>query len=91
LIDLFLKFLEIRLWWAHVTEIPDDNRITVFNKGMFIGSNILIPFGGHIIPSSGVGESLLPKNAQKNEKKNNTSDRINKIIPVFNPSITRLL
>ena len=44
--------------------------------------------GGHVHPSLGVGARLLWKNAQKNEKKNATSDVINKIIPIRRPATT---
>lgn len=49
---------------------------------------MLIPAGGQHVPSSTVGESLLWKKAQKNEKKNSTSDVINKIIPHRRPLTT---
>lgn len=44
--------------------------------------------GGQQHPSSGVGASLLWKNAQKNAKKKHTSDRINRIIPQRRPFVT---
>jgi hypothetical protein len=50
--------------------------------------NGLIPVGGQKSPISRLGESLLWKKAQKNEKKNNTSDVIKRIIPHFSPLIT---
>ena len=53
----------------------------VFNRGTWIGLNGEIPWGGHIIPSSMVGASLEWKKAQKKEKKNNTSEVINRIMP----------
>lgn len=68
---------------AHVIETPEDNKIIVFNRGMLIGLNGLIPIGGHCIPISIVGANLLWKNAQKKDEKNITSDIINKIIPHF--------
>jgi len=71
-----------------VTDTPDDNKIIVFSSGMFIGLNILTPRGGHLTPKSGVGEILLWKNAQKNEKKNKISDTIKKITPNLIPIIT---
>jgi hypothetical protein len=77
-------------WWAHVIETPEDNKMIVFIRGMFRGLNSLIPKGGQIAPSSGLGEILLWKKAQKNEKKNNTSEVMKKIIPNFIPSITLL-
>jgi len=50
-----------------------------------------IPRGGHIKPNSKLGESLLWKKVQKNEKKNRISEVINKIIPQRRPFITRLV
>jgi len=44
--------------------------------------------GGHCAPISIVGEILLWKNAQKKEKKNKTSETINKIIPHRSPFST---
>jgi hypothetical protein len=44
--------------------------------------------GGHVDPNSIVGESLLWKNAQKNEIKKNTSEIMNKIIPHRRPLVT---
>jgi hypothetical protein len=53
----------------------------VFNKGTSIGLNTLIPFGGHIDPISITGANAAAKKAQKNAKKNITSETINNIIP----------
>lgn len=47
-----------------------------------------MPVGGHAHPNSGVGDRLLWKNAQKNAKKNRTSEVINKIIPHRSPLVT---
>lgn len=47
-----------------------------------------MPTGGHVQPTSGVGASALWKKAQKNAKKNITSERINKTIPVRSPCAT---
>jgi hypothetical protein len=44
--------------------------------------------GGHVDPSSIVGDRLLWKNAQKNDAKNNTSEMMNRIIPHRNPLVT---
>lgn len=68
--------------------IPEHNRIIVFNRGICIGLNVVIPIGGQNIPISIVGDNLLWKNAQKNDTKNNTSEIINRIIPIFNPCTT---
>lgn len=71
--------------------IPEDNKIIVFNKGIWKGLNVIIPFGGHIAPISIEGDNLLWKKAQKNDTKNIISEIINKIIPYFNPLITILV
>jgi hypothetical protein len=80
--------LFIMAWCAHVTDTPDESRRMVFKRGILIGLNAVIDRGGHIWPSSTVGEILLWKNAQKNDTKKNTSDAMNRIIPVFSPFIT---
>lgn len=46
--------------------------------------------GGQFWPISIHGLTLEWKYAQKNETKNNTSDVINKIIPIFSPSMILL-
>jgi hypothetical protein len=84
----FLRFLFRREWCAHVIEIPDESKIIVFISGIFKGLNSFKPTGGQTIPNSGVGEILLWKNAQKNEKKNKTSEAIKKMTPHFIPFIT---
>jgi len=76
------------LWWAQVTVTPEDSRIIVFSKGTWKGLNGKIPWGGQNLPISKVGESLLWKKAQKKEKKNSTSEVINKIIPQRKPFST---
>lgn len=78
----------INLWWAHVTVTPDARSTAVFNSGTENGLRGSIPVGGHVHPSSGVGASLLWKNAQKNAKKNITSEAINRIIPHRSPLAT---
>jgi hypothetical protein len=60
----------------------------VFKRGTWIGLKGEIPRGGHCIPISIVGAKLLWKNAQKNEKKNKTSEVINRIIPQRIPPAT---
>jgi len=77
-----------RPWCAHVTVTPEANRIAVFSNGICIGLNGWIAVGGQVDPSSIVGDKLVRKNAQKNDTKNNTSDKINKIIPHRNPFVT---
>ena len=88
--DVFLLLISLfRIeWWHHVTDTPDDRRMIVFRSGMFIGLNGRIAAGGHVCPISTFGEILLWKNAQKNEKKNRTSDVMNKIIPICSPFVT---
>ena len=85
---IWVKLFSIRAWCDHVTLIPEESKIKVFNRGTCVALNGVIPVGGHIKPISNVGESLLWKKAQKKEKKNNTSDVINKIIPQRKPLIT---
>jgi hypothetical protein len=75
-------------WWAQVTVAPEDSKIVVFKSGIWNGLKGLIPRGGQIMPISTVGANLLWKNAQKKEKKNKTSEVINKIIPHRRPFIT---
>ncbi len=70
-------------WWAQVIVNPDLSKIIVFKRGIWIGLKGFTPRGGHLIPISIVGASILWKNPQKNDKKKNTSDVINKIIPHF--------
>ena len=49
---------------------------------------VLIPMGGQHDPISTVGASLLWKYAQKNAKKNHTSEVINRIMPRRKPLVT---
>jgi len=86
----FLKFFFIISWWDHVIVTPEDKRRIVFNRGILIGLKGWMKEGGQFCPSSIVGESLLWKKAQKNETKNRISDAMNRIIPVFSPSVTFL-
>ena len=44
--------------------------------------------GGHIDPSSIVGDSLVWKNAQENVTKNKTTETIDRIIPYRKPFVT---
>lgn len=53
-----------------------------------MGSKVKMPLGGQVIPISILGDSLLWKNAQKNEMKKNTSEIINRIIPNLSPLVT---
>jgi hypothetical protein len=77
-----------RLWWAQVTVTPDASNTAVFRSGTLNGFSGIIPVGGQQHPSSIVGDNLLWKNAQKNAKKNSTSEVINKIIPHRRPFVT---
>lgn len=60
---------------------PDDKRINVLSKGIWVGLKGDTPCGGQFNPSSIFGARLEWKKAQKNEMKKNTSDVMNKIIP----------
>jgi len=60
----------------------------VLRRGTCKGLKIIIPEGGQVKPISLIGASLEWKNAQKKEKKNKTSEVINKIIPQRIPLIT---
>lgn len=71
----------ISAWWAHVTVDPEDNKTIVFRRGTSRGLKGNSPIGGHVAPSSLEGARLLWKNAQKNDEKNKTSDKINNSIP----------
>jgi hypothetical protein len=66
---VWLKLFSINLWWAHVTVNPEVNKINVLSNGICIGLKVWIPFGGHNIPNSIVGDNLLWKNPQKKEIK----------------------
>jgi len=61
----------------------------VFSRGTLIGLKDVTDWGGQNWPISKVGEILLWKKAQKKETKNSTSDLMKRIIPVFNPFITK--
>ena len=90
--DLVFNSLEInKALCDQVKLTPEDKRITVFNKGKCHGLMISIPNGGHTQPIQIVGAKLEWKNAQKNEKKNITSDKIKSNIPIFNPVWTFLV
>ena len=70
----------IRYRKARLAKAPLDNRVIELNKGHVIGFTGLIPVGGHWQAISGVGVKALWRNAQKNLKKNKTSDRIKSAI-----------
>jgi hypothetical protein len=75
-------------WCAHVTVTPEANKIAVFSKGTCMGLNSWIPVGGQVDPSSIVGDSLVWKNAQKNDTKNKICETMNRIIPHRRPFVT---
>lgn len=62
IIRLRLAFFELlwRIsWWDHVMETPDDNKMIVFKRGIFIGLKELIIIGGQNCPNSMLGLTLL--------------------------------
>jgi len=85
---VFDRLFSRSLWWAQVTVTPDARSTAVFSNGTLNGLRGVIPTGGQQHPNSGVGDNLLWKNAQKNAKKNNTSDVINRIMPHRRPDVT---
>lgn len=62
-------------------DTPDARRMAVLSRGTDMGLRGIIPVGGHVHPSSNVGESLLWKKAQKKAEKNMISEVINKSMP----------
>ena len=76
----------IREWCAHVTVTPDLNKINVFKNGTSKALNLRTPKGGHTVPSSTAGVSLLWKKDQKKDRKKNTSETINNAIPQRSPN-----
>jgi hypothetical protein len=85
---VFDRLASIKLWCAQVTVTPEASNTAVFRSGTLNGFRGLIPTGGQQHPSSGVGDNLLWKKAQKKAKKNNTSEVINRIIPHRRPVVT---
>jgi len=73
---------------AHTVATPELKRMTVLANGKCKGFNVSIPFGGHTAPMLTDGAMLLWKKAQKNMKKNITSEVINNTIPKRNPLCT---
>ncbi len=82
---MWSRVLKMREWWNHVTVIPDLNKIIVFKMGIWKGLRVLIPEGGHTSPLSSNGFNLLWKKVQKKALKNNTSEKIKRIIPSLSP------
>jgi hypothetical protein len=60
----------------------------VLRRGIENGLIGVIPVGGHLHPSSGVGARLAWKKDQKKAKKNRTSEAIKRIIPQRSPLAT---
>lgn len=60
----------------------------MFNNGNSKGFIESIPIGGHLAPSSIVGDKALWKKAQNIAKKNKASDIIKSPTPIFNPLCT---
>tara|TARA_B100000614_G_scaffold262464_1_gene296093 strand:+ start:750 stop:1100 length:351 start_codon:yes stop_codon:yes gene_type:complete len=75
-------------WCAQVTVAPELSSKVVFNKGTSNALIVWIPIGGQIPPMCNSGPNELWKNAQKNEKKNITSDTMNNNIPYLRPLCT---
>ena len=76
---------------AQVIVAPLERRIVVLRRGTSKGLMALIPVGGQALPTSILGLSDEWKKAQKNARKKNTSDEINKTIPMRIPSSTLLV
>ena len=75
-------------WCAQVTVAPELKRKNVFVKGIPEVWIVWIASGGHTPPKLKTGDKLEWKKAQKNAKKNITSETINKIIPNRKPRWT---
>jgi hypothetical protein len=71
--------------------IPDLSRIAVLSSGIWKGAIAIMPSGGHKLPISMLGARLLWKNAQKNLKKNSTSEVMKRIIPHRRPLTTQFV
>ena len=89
-IDIIIKQINItnKNPYIRLVKVPDDSKITVFNKGNSKGSMASIPIGGHCAPNSTVGDNALWKKVQKIAKKNKASETINKATPMFKPFCT---
>lgn len=82
---VFLLLLLMISWCAHVIETPLARRSAVLRRGIANGLIGSIPVGGQMQPIWGVAAKLLWKKAQKKERKNITSEEMNKAIPHRNP------
>ena len=67
---------------------PEITKIIVFANGTPAGSIVGKPIGGHWPPIQIDGDKLAEKKAQKNAKKNITSEAMNNNIPYLNPCWT---
>ena len=83
-----IQFSSITAMWAQVIEQPLERRIIVLSNGTSNGLIGVIPTGGHMLPNSNVGCNEEWKKAQKKAKKKNTSDLMNKSIPMRIPFST---
>ena len=68
-------------WCEYVIVAPEQSKIKVLRRGTSKALKTSIPLGGQIVPISTGGHKQAAKKAQKNAKKNITSDTINTIIP----------
>ena len=80
----FFLFLFInKRWCAQVIVKPLVKRIQVFKNGIWKGSIEIKKNGGQTDPILSLGTKLLWKKAQNQPKKNITSLKIKRIIPIF--------
>jgi len=80
--------LSCTAWWDHVTDTPDPSNTAVFSKGTPNLLKGVTPVGGHTPPNSTLGDRLAWKKAQKNLRKNKTSETMNNFIPYRRPDCT---
>lgn len=73
---------------ATVIVAPDVRSNRVLTRGRPQTFKCCVPKGGHTLPIAVEGTRLRWKNAQKNAKKNITSETINRIIPRRRPFCT---
>ncbi|CAG8655342.1 10220_t:CDS:2 [Acaulospora colombiana] len=70
-----------------VTVAPEESKRMVLSKGSSHGLIGSIPAGGQAQPSSTVGANAESKKAQNIEKKKQTSETINRMIPIVRPLV----
>lgn len=58
-ISLFFIALFSMQWCAQVTLTPEEISTRVLRSGTLVGSNLLIPVGGHLCPISNVGLTAI--------------------------------